>query len=300
MTGMGYLHDSKRRHLSNRTRARGANLYQHRPTSTLTSPRSLRCERVSQNSVVEQRGSLSQDPLGFTSRQFGATYTGLYVYVGNMPVGLSDASGLDFDECPKERIPKMPDACEKNKSKSTRVALCARGIRDKPIGCHLYIRIYCSPEPGNVIDDVHSFGGVEGAVCKKCKEKCMDGQLRMYSGPFIPNAQPLANPDFPKNEEPHKCRSFEIGRPPAKVFDCMREVGRRIRDCCIPYEWHAIGKPLAGCNSNCAAYWMAKLCFTPIIGEKKDIELPDGHPAGCLGWEKEMPECVGKIDEPEK
>jgi len=102
MTGMGYFHCNKfRRRTSNRTRARGANLYQHRPTSTLTSPRIFRCERVSKNSMVEQRGSLSQDPLGFVDGP------NLFPYVTGNPVDLGDPSGL-------ETCPPHPDGVKLN------------------------------------------------------------------------------------------------------------------------------------------------------------------------------------------
>jgi hypothetical protein len=91
MTGMGYFQSSNHpRRISNRTRARGANPYQHRPTSTPTSPRSYRYERVSQLSMVEQRGSLSIDPLGFVN---GAN---LYWYVANRAPDLEDPSGLEW------------------------------------------------------------------------------------------------------------------------------------------------------------------------------------------------------------
>jgi hypothetical protein len=88
MTGMGYSSTSKKSiPISNRTRARGANLHRRRPTSTHTSPRSLRCERVSQSSRFAQAGSLSQDPIGFVGG------SNVFSYVTNSPIYWVDPSG---------------------------------------------------------------------------------------------------------------------------------------------------------------------------------------------------------------
>jgi hypothetical protein len=90
MTGMGYFYSSSNhpRRISNRTRARGAFVPFARSPSRSRSLHDSRSDRYLASRMVEQRGSLSQDPLGFVDG------VNMYKYADLTPIFLNDPSGL--------------------------------------------------------------------------------------------------------------------------------------------------------------------------------------------------------------
>lgn len=219
---------------------------------------------------------MTRDPLGFVD--------GPAFYAAWFVPNHSDPSGLECDKkktCLEENFPEFANGTMQEPM-TCKVKICDRPINADPTKTfgHVYILVE-GP------DKTYDFTGFPVDTD--------DGKvLRLGVFPWKvltgANGKPVYPYDWPKDDaakKEHACNEYELTQPCSKIWCCMFDLGREMKEAGIPYTpLPTKGDLKKGANSNSAARWMSEKCLKGnVTGGKTWTGKPINIPADFLPYQ---------------